>query len=46
MKQEQKKEIPPLIFNLSALQRAAFSSLFLSSDQTLAIAQTLYEKYQ
>ena len=46
IKQEQKKEVPPLLFNLSALQRAAFSSLSLSPDQTLAIAQTLYEKYQ
>lgn len=46
IKQEQKKEAPPLLFNLSALQRAAFASFSLSPDQTLTIAQTLYEKYQ
>ena len=46
IKKEQKQEPPPLLFNLSALQRAAFASLSLSPEATLTIAQTLYEKYQ
>ena len=34
---------PPLLFDLTALQRAANSKLGLTADETLKIAQSLYE---
>lgn len=38
------KEQPPLLFDLSALQQYCNKHLNLSADQTLKIAQELYEK--
>jgi DNA topoisomerase-3 len=35
---------PPLLFDLTSLQQEANKKLSLSADQTLTIAQTLYEK--
>lgn len=35
---------PPLLYDLTSLQRAANSKYGLTADQTLKIAQTLYEK--
>lgn len=43
----EKKEVktaPPLLYDLTALQRAANSKLGLTADDTLKIAQSLYEK--
>lgn len=43
----EKKQVtskPPLLYDLTALQRAANSKLGLTADQTLKIAQELYEK--
>lgn len=43
----QRKEVsqePPLLFDLTALQKDANSKLGFSADKTLSIAQSLYEK--
>lgn len=43
----EKKEVktaPPLLYDLTALQRAANSKLGLTADETLKVAQSLYEK--
>jgi DNA topoisomerase-3 len=40
------KESPPLLFNLSLLQREANKKLGLTAQQTLDIAQQLYEKHK
>ena len=43
----QRKEVsqePPLLFDLTALQKEANSKLGFSADKTLSIAQSLYEK--
>lgn len=37
-------EQPPLLFDLTALQKEANTKLNLSAEETLAIAQSLYEK--
>lgn len=39
----EKKEQPPLLFDLTGLQKAASVRLFLTAEQTLNIAQKLYE---
>ena len=41
---KQKTELPPLLFSLTDLQKAANSKYGYSADKTLNIAQTLYEK--
>ncbi|HEY0653722.1 MAG TPA: DNA topoisomerase [Chryseosolibacter sp.] len=41
-----KKEPAPLLFNLSALQQEAGKAYNLKMDQTLAAAQSLYEKHR
>src|SRR5690606_12134853 len=38
------KEPPPLLFDLTSLQQDANKKYGYSADQTLSIAQTLYEK--
>src|SRR5690606_20162009 len=38
------KEQPPLLFDLTSLQQDANKKYGYSADQTLSIAQTLYEK--
>lgn len=43
----EKKEVksqPPLLYDLTALQRAANSKLGLTADETLKVAQSIYEK--
>lgn len=47
--QESKKEIkekPPLLFNLTQLQRIANRKYQFTADKTLEIAQSLYEKHK
>ena len=47
VKTVEKKEVqqePPLLFDLTALQREANNRLGFSADRTLSIAQSLYEK--
>ena len=41
---KQKTELPPLLFSLTDLQKAANSKYGYSADKTLTIAQNLYEK--
>ncbi|MCB9674177.1 MAG: DNA topoisomerase 3 [Alphaproteobacteria bacterium] len=41
-----KREPPPLLYDLTALQRRANQRYGLSAQRTLAIAQELYEKYK
>jgi DNA topoisomerase III len=41
---EEKKQIPPLLYSLTALQRAANKKFGYSAQKTLDIAQALYEK--
>ena len=41
---KQKTELPPLLFSLTDLQKAANSKYGYSADKTLNIAQNLYEK--
>ena len=41
---KQKTELPPLLFSLTDLQKAANSKYGYSADKTLNIAQSLYEK--
>lgn len=46
MVQVEKKEVPeeaPLLYDLTALQRSANTKLGLTAEQTLNIAQKLYE---
>ena len=38
------KEEPPLLYDLTALQRDANTRLDFSADRTLSLAQSLYEK--
>ena len=45
--QKEKKTVhPPLLFNLTALQKEAHKKFALSPEQTLGIAQELYEKHR
>lgn len=41
-----KKQKPPLPFSLAALQKKANGKYGFSADQTLSLAQALYEKYK
>lgn len=41
-----RKEQPPQLFSLTGLQKHCSSSMGLSPDQTLAAAQSLYEKHK
>lgn len=43
---ELKKQPPPLLYDLTSLQREANRQLGLSAAQTLKIAQSLYEKHK
>ena len=43
---ELKKQVPPLLYDLTSLQREANKQLGLSAAQTLKIAQALYEKHK
>lgn len=46
IKVQKKKEAPPKLFSLTALQRAANSLYGFSAQKTLSIAQKLYETYK
>jgi DNA topoisomerase-3 len=46
IKEEEKKERPPLLFSLTALQKEANKKLGFSADKTLKTAQKLYEEYK
>ena len=43
---ELKKQLPPLLYDLTSLQRDANRQLGLSAARTLQIAQSLYEKHK
>lgn len=43
---EQKRELPPLLYDLTTLQRDANSSLGFTASKTLACAQALYERHK
>ncbi len=43
---ELKKQLPPLLYDLTSLQRDANRQLGLSAAKTLQIAQSLYEKHK
>ena len=43
---ELKRQLPPLLYDLTSLQREANKQLGLSAAQTLKIAQSLYEKHE
>ena len=43
---ELKKQVPPLLYDLTSLQREANRQLGLSAARTLQIAQSLYEKHK
>lgn len=42
----EKKDLPDKLLNITALQKQAFKELGLSPDETLSIAQKLYEQYK
>ena len=43
---EEKKELPPQLYDLTSLQRDANRMLGFTADKTLKIAQSLYEKWK
>ena len=43
---EEKRELPPQLYDLTTLQREASSLLGLTADRTLKTAQSLYEKHK
>ena len=43
---EQKKELPPQLYDLTSLQREANKTLGFTADKTLRLAQELYEKWK
>lgn len=43
---EEKKELPPQLYDLTTLQREASSMLGFTADKTLKTAQALYEKHK
>ena len=43
---EEKKELPPQLYDLTSLQRDANRVLGFTADKTLKIAQSLYEKWK
>jgi DNA topoisomerase-3 len=46
LSKEKKTEYPPLLFNLTALQKKAHKKFSYSPQQTLEAAQALYEKHK
>jgi DNA topoisomerase-3 len=46
LKEEEKKELPPLLYDLTQLQRDANKLYGFSAQQTLTAAQSLYEKFK
>jgi DNA topoisomerase-3 len=46
VKSEQKKQKPEKLFNITGLQKAAYKAFGYSPDETLNIAQALYEKHK
>jgi len=46
VKEEEKKELPPLLYDLTQLQRDANRLYGFSAQQTLTAAQSLYEKFK
>jgi DNA topoisomerase III len=46
LRQKRVREAPPLLFDLTSLQRTANRRYGLSATATLAAAQTLYERYK
>ncbi len=46
IKQEEKRELPPQLYDLTSLQREASTLLGFSAEKTLKIAQNLYEKHK
>lgn len=44
VEKKRSKTTPPLLYDLTALQRAANSKYGLTADETLKVAQSLYEK--
>jgi DNA topoisomerase-3 len=46
IKKEKKTTHPPRLFNLTGLQKEAHKAYSYSPEQTLSIAQSLYEKYK
>ena len=45
-KSEQKKQKPEKLFNITGLQKAAYKAYGYSPDETLNLAQALYEKHK
>ena len=43
---EEKRELPPQLYDLTSLQRDASGLLGFSADKTLKLAQSLYEKHK
>lgn len=43
---EEKRDLPPQLYDLTTLQREASSMLGFTADKTLKIAQALYEKHK
>ena len=43
---EEKKELPPQLYDLTSLQRDANRTLGFTADKTLKLAQALYEKWK
>lgn len=43
---EEKRELPPQLYDLTSLQRDASSLMGFSADKTLKLAQSLYEKHK
>ncbi len=43
---EEKKELPPQLYDLTSLQRDANRTLGFTADKTLKLAQSLYEKWK
>ena len=43
---EQKKDLPPQLFDLTSLQREANRQLGYTADKTLKLAQSLYERWK
>lgn len=46
VKTEEKRELPPQLYDLTTLQREASSMLGFTADKTLKTAQSLYEKHK
>ena len=46
VKSEQKKQKPEKLFNITGLQKAAYKTFGYSPDETLNLAQALYEKHK